>query len=210
MPTGYTDMIDRNPKMTAKQWIMEGIARAFGVCVTLRDEPMDLTEEQIKERIAKDGHGDVAWHQMELAKAIQEKAEIEKRTPQEWRKAWRKSEAEKVKGNIESTARAEKMATRHNKIREELELLANSEVDEFTKTVAKYGLNQLEIVKDETEPYINAPVTLKFFKIETIRSNTRDIAYHTKEMAEAKLRADDRVQAYMTLRKDVDTVLGGK
>ena len=49
MPTGYTDNLDKNGFDT-KKWVAESLARAFGVCVVLRDEG-DMSEEAIIERL---------------------------------------------------------------------------------------------------------------------------------------------------------------
>ena len=48
MPTGYTAQIDDDPNLTTAKWVTEGLSRAFGVCVILRDGPYGLTEDEIK------------------------------------------------------------------------------------------------------------------------------------------------------------------
>lgn len=208
MPTGYTEMIDTHPKMTTKKWILTGLARAFGVCVTLREEPMGLTEAQIRERIAKDGQSDIDWHKAELDKAVSEMKTIGVRTETEWKALWQASEKHKKAHNALSIAEAEKIADRHEGVRKDLLKIVDSDVDEFTRNIAKYGLDQLKLTQSECEPFLYESMTLDEFKGNKTRENVRDIEYHTKEMAQAQKRVNERVQAYMTLRKDLDKVFG--
>lgn len=206
MPTGYTSIIDEHPKMKTKQWIMEGLARAFGVAVTLREESMDLTEEQIRQRI-EDDHS-VSWNEKELEEAKQEATKLKTRTEKEWYNAYMESEKTKEKQNKRSINKAKRMKKRHDQVLHDLRLIANSDVSEFTKSVVKFGMEQLKIVEHETEPYTQKPVTLHHFKFESEENNKRNIAYHTEELAEAKQRVKERLEAYSQLRKDLDKILG--
>jgi len=211
MPTGYTAMLDDNPKMTTQQWIMQGLARAFGICVILRDESLNLTEEQITQRIAEDGKRDIGYHQTELNKAIEESVKLAKRTEVEWETAWQKDEQEKEQHNKNSIARAKKMTERHFQVINDLErILASPEVDEITKNIANYGIEQLKLVKSEREPYIQESIPFEAYRVNTIKSNTRDIQYYTEELDKEKERVNGRVLAYSKLRKDLDAVFHTK
>jgi hypothetical protein len=199
-------MLDRNPTMTTKKWVMEGLSRAFGVCVTLRDDDMNLTEEQIKERIAKDSSID--YHQKELENALAEQCKIAVRTAEEWQKLWKKEDDRRTKANLKYLDEANSMAKRHLMVHQELAaVLASPEIDEVTRNIAKFGIDQLDLVSDECKPYHIESVTLKDFEKNAISENTRDIEYHTKELAAAKKRTQERLEMYDRLRKDLDSVL---
>lgn len=208
MPTGYTDMIDRDPKMTTKKWMMEGLARAFGVCVALKEEPFNLTEDQIRQKIIESGENDVGWHQTELTKAVEEKVDILNRTPEQWETAWKAHEKKREADNKCQIRDAKKIADRHNKVKEDLEKVLHADVDDFTKTIAKYGLEQLHVTEHECEPYLDDPIPLEKYKYDIVSHNLRDIEYHTKEKQKAEERLKERVEGYITLRKDLDRVLG--
>jgi len=202
-------MLDDNPKMTTQQWVMEGLARAFGVCVTLREDPFDLSEEQIKQRIVEDGKRDVDWYQKELNKAKEEYSKQSIRTKQEWKMAWLKHEAQKKKENAISITKAEKIKQCHDQVLSDLKLLLISpKTDELTKNIAKFGISQLNLVESECRPCIQEPTTLANYKAEVIKSTKRDIEYHTEEIAKAKQRANERITLYTQLKHDVETVLG--
>jgi hypothetical protein len=208
MPTGYTSMIDDDPKLTTADWIMTGLARAFGVCVTLRDDSFNLTEKQIIKRLSADGKRDVNWHKRELAKA-KKKAEILKnRTEEEWHKIWMENENRKKTDNEESIARKIVMKKRHTQVKEDLEhILENTMIDEVTRNIVKFGLEQLKLVERECEPWIEEPISFEDYRKNELSHNTRDIKYHTEEMAKAESRMKGRIESYQRLRKDVSMIL---
>ncbi len=206
MPTGYTAMLDDNPQMDTRKWVMEVLARAFGICVTLRDEGLNLTEEQIKKKITEDSS--ISYHKKELANAKKLVKEYTVRTEEKWKTLWEESEAKRIKHNEESTAKCKAMSERHLKVRKDLELILQfPHSDEVTRNIAKYGIDQLNLVKDETEPFIIGPSSLEQFKEDAIANAKRDIIYHTKELEETQERVTGRLAAYERLKQDVDNAL---
>lgn len=205
MPTGYTDMIDKNPDMTTEQWIMEGLARAFGVCVTLRDDRPDLTEEQIKKKIEENERQTVNYHQKELKKARKELKRLNVLTEKEWLVEWNKAEKNRIENNNHSISITKKLKDRHNKVRNDLEkILASSKISKITRNIVKYGIDQLNMVQSECEPYTYKNRPLRLFKSDKVKSASRDIVYHTKELVEAKKRMRKRIYEYSRLRKDLN------
>lgn len=207
MPTGYTDMIDNKPEMTTEQWIMTGLARAFGICVTLRDDELNLTEEQIEKRLEKDSQSDVNYNKKELEEAKIEAKVISKRTDEEWQALYVENEKRKLKENEESIAEHKLIKTRHLQVQKELETILNSKIHTITKDIVNFGVEQLTLVKDECEPYIQEPETLQKFITETKRSNAWNLKYHTEELSKATKRANQRLKLYQQLKHDVSTLL---
>ena len=204
MPTGYTAMIDDNPKMPTTQWIMEGLARAFGICVTLRDDPQGLTEEQIMKRLSQDTKNEVSYHKKELVKATKEAERLATRTETEWKRVWQNEERKKRTANKRSVKEADKSRERHEQIRSELlRVLVSDKAHEVTKNIIKFGIEQLNLVKSDCTPYIQEPTTLEKFIRSQIDRNVRDIDYHTKELANAKERTTERVNLYKRLKEDI-------
>lgn len=207
MPTGYTNSLDETPEMTTQQWIMEHLARAFGVCVTLRDDSFDLSEEEILRRLSNDSS--VEHHQEALKKANQESKAVSNRTTEAWKKLWKQSEAEKTESNNNSIAKAESIRLRHNAVKSDLQkIFVSSKVSETTKNIAKYGIDQLNTVHDyDCKPYVSEPTSFEVFVQQQRANNLRDISYHTKELEKAKDRVKERVETYKRLREDVNLIL---
>jgi len=209
MPTGYTDMIDRNPKITTTQWVMQGLARAFGICVTLRDDSMDLTEHEITQRLTEDTKHEVKYHEKELDKARKESLRLANRTCKAWQTAWSKYESEMRLHNQESTTEKSKNAERHNQVRDDLErILGSDKIHETTRNIVQFGIDQLKLVQSDCIPYIEAPMELKTFISDAIKSNKRDIEYHTEELAKAKERTLERINLYKRLKEDIGFLEG--
>ncbi len=199
-------MIDEHPEMTTKQWVMEGLARAFGVCVTLREDAFNLSEKQITEKIREHGQHEIQYHQKELANADIEN--LRKRTEAEWRTAWLENEKAKQKSNQDSIIRKEKVRLRHTQVGTELRrILESPKAHQFTKDVAKFGLDQLDVASSDCEPYIQESETLTQFKLNTFKHNEWNINYHKEELAKAEERTRERIKLYLQLRKDLDKVL---
>ena len=204
MPTGYTAMIDDNPKMTATEWIMEGLARAFGICITLRDDSQGLTEKQILERLTQDLEKETSYHKKELRKATKEVKRLGTRNETEWKRVWQSEEKKKRTANKRSVEEADKNRERHERIRFELlRVLASDKAHKITKNIIKFGIDQLDLVKSDCTPYIQEPITLEKWIRSQIDQNTRDIDYHTKELAEAKERTTERINLYKRLKEDI-------
>jgi len=206
MPTGYTYALDEHPDMSTKQWIMEHLVRAFGICVTLREEDPYLTEEQIKQKLTE--NSSIKYHEAELKKAQILVKEFDSRTEQEWKSLWEQSEIERKKDNKERIAKGRCLAQRHKKVREDLQTIINTpNTNEITKNIAKFGIQQLDLVQHDTEPYIIGPSSLKEFKEDAVKSAKRDVETYIRELEAEKERTADRLASYERLKEDVDRAL---
>jgi hypothetical protein len=200
-------MIDRKPEITTAKWVTEGLARAFGVCVSLREDDMNLTEKRIEQRLIEDGQHNIDYQNEELIKAEKEAEAISKRTEEEWQTLYVADEKEKVEGNTKRTIEAQAMKARHTQVQKDLEKVLESNVHTITKDIVKFGIDQLKLTEDETEPYIQEPVTLQKFIAETKKANAWSLSYHEEELAKATKRAKERLKLYRQLKKDINAVL---
>ena len=90
MPTVYTASLDENPAMSTKQWIMEHLTRAFGICIMLRDYRSDLSEREILDIMSQDTGVDYAREHLE---ENQKKLKVlNRRSEQQWITVWNEHE----------------------------------------------------------------------------------------------------------------------
>ena len=69
-------------------------------------------------------------------------------------------------------------------------------------------MSQLELVKEDREPYIQDIPTLETFKTSKVTSLMRDVDYHTKNIDETEERERERFLAYQRIRSEVEEILG--
>ena len=195
--------------MDTKTWIMEGLARAFGICVTLRDSGFDLTEQQILAKLESERKSDCEWHDKGLKEHTRKLAKYNKMSDVEWIALFKKENKKIRTQNSKYIKEAKAIADIHNKAIKYLQdVLSNNSVSDITKNIVKYGLEQLELVKSDREPYhkdlLKSPKELKRTKI---KDANWEFEYHTKEITKSKQRTQERVELYKQLRKDIDMVL---
>jgi len=207
MPTGYTAMLDDDPKMTTAKWLKEGISRAFGMCVDFRDIG-NMTESQILNAMDEKAKGAGSYHQNELDKVRVELEKIDKDPIAYFTKEFAEYVTRTEKYNKKSTDKANLINSKHNKTKMELTTIVEQTTDQTTKNIAKYGLKQLNLVKSDSEPYIIELKTYQQFKLSKAHELSRDLEYHIKGLTEEIARESERKEAYLTFISEVNRILG--
>jgi len=207
MPTGYTAKIDDDPTMTAARWVTEGLSRAFGVCVTLRDSG-DMTADQIEEHLKENIERSTKYYRKELDRTKKFLSYINKKPDTYWTTEYATMVKQSTEYNQKNKKETTELNARHNQIRQELITLKDSTDDMVTKGIAKFGLEQLDLVKSEHEPYIRKIPSFEDFQKEKLASLNHDLEYHKKNLIETEKREKDRLLAYQTIRSEVSRHLG--
>lgn len=207
MPTGYTTMLDDDPNLSTAQWIKEGLTRAFGVCVTLRDDNMDLSEEEIQKRLERNINSSAKYYIENLEKTKKLIKEMETNPDTFFSRAYAEYVETTDKYNKKSIEEAKQNTLRHNKAMIELQKVKENTIDEVTKNIANFGLEQLELVKSEREPHVTRIKTFLEFKADKIASLKRDVEYYKKNLDETIDRETDRVNTYKTIVAEVNRIL---
>ena len=208
MPTGYTDMIDEHPRLTTAKWVMEGLSRAFGVCVTLRDDSMNLSEKEIEKRLQKEVDDGMSYYREKLKETDETLAKLHKNPKMFWDAEYAATVDRIKKRNAEQIIEKNKTKVRHDQVKQDLIKLRDNTTDEVTRNIAQFGLDQLELVKSETEPWITEIPSLEKFKADKYASLNQDIEYYTKNINEAEERERGRLIAYRTIKAEVTRILG--
>lgn len=206
MPTGYTSELDENPDLTTAKWVTANLSRAYGVCVTLRDGPYGLSDDEIEEHLKKAVGRSTSYHKRKIKKA-KKTLGIIKDDPEAWNDLYESTVNRMQDYNKRGKEEAGITKLRHERVERELIILRDNTEDEMTRNIAKFGLSQLELVKRDREPYIQEIPSLEKFKVDKFASLNRDIEYHTKNMKEAHQREWERVHAYRKLRSEVARIL---
>lgn len=205
MPTGYTAMLDAHPRLSTAKWVTEGLSRAFGICVSLRDHDGGLTEEQIEEYLA--GQVEAKYEREKIAEAEDALRRISEDPDGYWPGEYA-SMVEKVKrGNARNAREAKRIKKRHEQAKRDLTRLRDSTGDEITRKVAEYGLDQLKLTEDETRPFIMEVLPLEGFKALRLANLKHDLEYYRKSASEGEARERERLESYRMLRREVARIL---
>jgi len=206
MPTGYTYKLDEGT--SARDWIIESLARAFGMCVMLRDEDSGLTQEEIIEKLKESSD----YHVKNLKKAKDLLEKYKRYSSEDWRKLLEKHNEKIIRENKRRVDEASILRYKHECARKDIQKVLAVTKDTVTKNVLRFGIDQLERVRTEEEAWLEDLYTggVEEFKEEKLETVKHDIDYHTKEKAEQERRNRERVICYKKLIEEVDNVLGDK
>ncbi len=173
MPTGYTAAVGDGTITDFTEYALQ-CARAFGACITLRDEPLG---SEIPEFEASD------YNATKLAEAEKALAAFLAMPEQERREM----HAAEIANNIEAAERglAEKMVQRHRYETMLKKAKAFQSPSTEHNEYAKFLVSQLEGSIDwdcDTSYYekLKKPVPFAEWKSKKVKDLTRDIEYHTK------------------------------
>lgn len=207
MPTGYTAALDEKDLNTS-QWFTEHLARAFGVCIILRDGPYGLSADEIEQHLEKEIERGTQYHEENLkeAKDLIERVNADPKIA--LNEVYNSMVKQKKEYNTNSIKEARDTKKRHKRTIRELKKIQKKTTDEVTHNIAQFGLKQLELVKSETEPYVSEIPSLEKFIWDKAFSLNRDLKYHEEKIIESTKREQDRFETYRTIRSEVERILG--
>lgn len=199
MPTGYTDVLDKTGNEI--DWLKRILVRNFGVMLMLRDYGFDETTFEAMDKSVREPWSS-GYHEETMEKA---KIRLKKlRDLKEARKMYASETASKKR--MEKKWRDEKLATKeiHDRAKGFLQAVRREKVSQFTKDVAQFGLDQLEVAKNDTEPYSTEPMlAFEYWVVDETNRCNHDIEYCEKEIAEEKETRKERIEFWEAFVRDM-------
>lgn len=192
MPTGYTCHVQNGETTTLRDFAMI-CARAFGACITMRDDPID---KQIPERF--EPHTD--YHDERLREALATLAEMERLDEGEKQARATAHNRECATAYQEWEDREAKEKARYSAMLEQVEAW---DVPESLADFRKFMIEQLQTSIDHDCGYRKdppKPLTPDEWFIQTLQSAALSVEYHTKSRAEEIERTEDRNRWLADLR----------
>lgn len=196
MPTGYTSYIYDGKPVTFEQYAL-GVARAFGACVTLRDDPKDA---DIPDKFEPSDH-----HKKRIDEAKARLIYVDSWDENQWEtKAERAYESE-LKKYHERLAKTKDLKLRYEAMLAKARAFKPPTPDH--EEYAKMLVEQLEksIEFDCSTKYLTEPTkkTGSKFKAEVINDLCKNIDYHEKEHRKEVERAEKRTAWVRALRESI-------
>ena len=206
MPTGYTDVLDKNGFDT-KKWVAESLVRAFGVCVVFREEG-HMSEKAILQRFKENAKG--LYYDKALKEANTKIEKLKFMSDEEWKTMMQGDNTEKMEYYEETNKERTKIRDGHIKVQNELTNFLTEDISDVTRNIVKFGLEQLCLVEDDYGEY---PIPVLFENIEEFKKMTlekvyKDIDYYEKELVEDRKRETERMEVYKEILGDLNLFRG--
>jgi len=199
MPTGYTSDIYSGKEVSGKEFLMQ-CARAFGACITLRDEPMDA---EIPEEFKPND-----YHLKQIQKAKDELKKYQQMNNEDIKSAIDKEHREKITYNKEQLKNYSNMKNRYLNTLSEV-LVWQPPTDQHIG-LKEFAVQQLkDSIKhdcDGIEKYYSLDVkkeTPEEYIKRNIEKCLKDIDYHSKEHQKEIDRTNGRTQWVKDLRNSL-------
>ena len=212
MPTGYTQQL-KEMNFDTKKWLKEGIIRATGVCVMLRDDG-DKTSDEILEHLEKEMLH--SYHAKHLAVLQKEHDMLSNMEPSLIEDLTERYNKEATESYLRYKKEKESLREVYTKTLEELQVLHKAflktgEHNEVTKNTLEFAIAQVvDSIKWDCNPEYDAaapvPLTKLDYLVKKITACNDSIKYHEKELVLEDKRNKERYEFYKKYVEFVDSV----
>lgn len=188
MPTGFTEIIERRPDLTFREFALR-CARGMGACIHQRDEGLDALPRAEEPR---PDDSRVEYHTLAKAKDEARLRELRTMTPESARALWQAESEEAGRDNEESLRKCGALEKRYMAMRDAA-LAWNAPSSEH-EGLRRFMLEQVEACRSDWTPYLrNVAPTPGDWLAESIKHEEDSIAWHQKVIDEeaAKVRGMD-------------------
>jgi len=196
LATGYTDYV-RSGKVTTLRAFAMVCARAFGACIAMRDDPMDV-------EIPSEFKPDTSYHDEAIARATSKLRELPLLSEEE---CARRSRVEFAADAAERAKWAQERADTRKKYEAMLSQVKAWKVPKGVAGLRKFMIDQLEesIRFDCHADTITAsePKSGEAWRRGAIRMAKSDLGYHTRERRAEIKRVADRNKWLASLRSSI-------
>ena len=211
MPTGYTSFIENGKVKTAKQFLHLCL-RAFGVCINMRDDGLEVKDDYTKD-LLKGFQEDIDYHKKQLKSAEKKLSEIKNISEEELYKKYIAETKEKIKDLQRGKTDEFNKYGDYLRIRESI---SKWDCNPEFQNVKDFAINQINIsipsgsYYEEELAKIGKPTKEGFLEKKEeylqklIDSAQWDVDYHKEELEKAIKRRDDNLKFYKEFKEDLN------
>lgn len=211
MPTGYTSFIENGKVKTAKQFLHLCL-RAFGVCINMRDDSLEVKDDYTKD-LLKGFQQDIDYHKKRLKIAEKKLSEIKSISEEELCEKYIKETKERIKDLQRGRTDEFNKYGDYLRIREsinnwdcntEFQNVKDFALEQINKSIpsgsyyddelAKIGEPTKEGFQEKKEEYLQ----------KLIDDAQWDVNYHTEELEKAIKRRDDNLKFYKEFKEELN------
>ena len=205
MPTGYTALIENGKAATPKDFLKVCI-RAFGVCVDLRDEDLDL--QDVEAKLKESCMESINYHRERLVKAEEKLKEFDAKTDDEVMSLYLAQKVDKDKDYILLYNEAVEKNKTYEKF---LAAIKDWKPAAEYQKIKEFALEQITISMDKDPGYWLRQMQENDVQMDVaaVRKELRDdllydVNYHRKEYEEATDRMEKNLTFYRGFIKELE------
>lgn len=211
MPTGYTSFIENGKVRTAKQFLHLCL-RAFGVCINMRDDSLEVKDDYTKD-LLKGFQEDIDYHKKRLKIAEKKLSEIKSISEEELCEKYIKETKERIKDLQRGQTDEFNKYGDYLRIRESIN---NWNCNPEFQNVKDFALEQIRIsipsgsYYEEQLAKIGEPTKEGFqqrkeeYLQKLIKDAQWDVDYHTEELKKVIERRDDNLKFYNEFKEELN------
>lgn len=198
MPTGYTAQLE-NMDYNLEKWLTESIPRAMGMCVMLRDEPSNLSLEEIRKKLSEETEYIKSCIVEDEAKLADYLNKPEEKWKIEFNDKVKKDKKYYSELNKEWKFKREK----HLESLKRIDNLMNIARDKVILSVLSFAKSQLDLVisseyTPKCEPKYRGCSSWKEYR-DTLIDTTKDsLVYSKKSLEKSIIRNKERLESFDT------------
>ena len=211
MPTGYTSFIENGKVRTAKQFLHLCL-RAFGVCINMRDDGLEVKDDYTKD-LLKGFQEDIDYHKKHLKSAEKKLSEIKSISEEELCERYIKETKERIKDLQRGKTDEFNKYGDYLRIRESIN---NWDCNPEFQGVKDFALEQIRIsipngsYYEEKLAEIGEPTKEGFQKKKEeylqklIKDAQWDVDYHKEELEKVIKRRDENLKFYNEFKEELN------
>lgn len=213
MATGYTKALE-TISYNVPLWLKQHVIRAMGVAIVLRDEPSDLSAEEVGKRITAESQDSINRALKSVEASKRQISELLERPDAEWRVIF---EVSRTKAEADLNQRLEtwnRDKKEHQRALKECEALYTKALETRPEKsvevgTLKFAVSQLRETIDwdfKSLPYSDSVLTTPFktWKKAQIESAKRGLELNEESYQKAKTRETDRAKGYLDFIRFID------
>ena len=210
MPTGYTQQIIDGTVKTPKEFLHLCL-RNFGVCISMRDMPFDVSQGDYTEYIKKYYQDSMGYHTKALENAKAEYERVINLSDDDLYEMYVKNFSDNREYYQKRTDEAKKQNAKYQSF---YDAIKNWDCSEEFSSIKKFALDQIDISKDDEDYYADELskemltkeefISEGKYKEELLKNSKWDIDYHQKELDYVIKNMNDTLAFYEHFKKEIE------
>ena len=211
MPTGYTEFIENGKVRTAKQFLHLCL-RSFGVCVRMREDPMEV-EDDYTQKIIDGYQASIDYHQRLLDEAKENLKTYQEMSDDEMCFKYIQETSERIKNLQKSITKKFGEYGDYLRLQDQIQ---NWDCDEEFSDIKDFALNQIKVSIPDNSYYeeelakCGKPTKEGYeerreeYRNSLIKHAQWDVEYHTHEIDRLLKSKEDTLAFYQRFKEELE------